>query len=115
MSMTGWRSVRHEHDGLEAARLAGPGQAEVVGHEAGVDLALVHRAWVHVGRLLHHHLQLLACKCKRKAAKDDRVEESNDGQDEGPADTAAAELEVVRLGPAHPPHLVIVPAGGEGG
>ena len=52
------RAVRHQHDGLEAARLPGSCDGEIVSHEARVDLSVIHGG-VHVGRLLDHHLQLL--------------------------------------------------------
>ena len=50
--------MRHEHDGLERPGLTRAGDGEVVSHEAGVDLAVVHRAGVHVGglRSLRHQL-----------------------------------------------------------
>ena len=50
--------MRHEHDGLQRPGLPGAGDGEVVAHEAGVDLAVVHRARVHVGglRSLRHQL-----------------------------------------------------------
>ena len=50
--------MRHQHDGLEAARLPGSSNGEIVSHEARVDLSMIHGG-VHVGRLLHHHLHLL--------------------------------------------------------
>ena len=56
------RAVGHQHHGLQASGLPGPGDGEVVPHEAGVDLPVVHGAGVHVGRLLHHHLHLLGCE-----------------------------------------------------
>ena len=51
-------AVGHQHHGLQSAGLAGPRDGEIVPHEARVDLSMIHGG-VHVGRLLHHHLQLL--------------------------------------------------------
>ena len=50
----------HQHHGLQSAGLAGPRDGEIVPHEAGVDLPVVHGAGVHVGGLLQHHLHLLS-------------------------------------------------------
>ena len=55
-------AVRHQHDGLETSGLPGPGNREIVSHEPGVDLPVIHRAGVHIGRLLYHHLHLLSCE-----------------------------------------------------
>ena len=48
-------AVGHQHDGLQASGLPGPGDGEVVSHEAGVDLSVVHGAGVHVLGLSHLH------------------------------------------------------------
>ena len=46
--------------------------------------------------------------------QDDRIEQCDDCQSEGPANSTTAQLVVVSLGPADSPHLVVVPASGEG-
>ena len=88
----------HQHHGLEAPGLPGPGDGQVVPHEAGVDLAVIHGAGVHVLGLRHlHQLDLLAGQGVGQAAQDGHVEQGNDGQGEGPADPAVTQLVVVRL------------------
>ena len=52
------RAARHQHDRLQTSGLPGARNGEIVSHEAGVDLSMIHGG-VHVGRLLDHHLQLL--------------------------------------------------------
>ncbi len=88
----------HQHYGLEAPGFPGPGDGQVVPHEAGVDLTVVHGAGVHVLGLRHlHQLDLLAGQGVGQAAQDSHVEQGNDGQGEGPADPAVTQLVVIRL------------------
>ena len=91
-------AMGHQHHGLEAPGLPGAGDGEVVPHEARVDLAVVHGAGVHVLGLRHlHQLDLLAGQGVGQAAQDRHVKQSDDGQGEGPTDSAVTQLEVVRL------------------
>ena len=88
----------HQHHGLEAPGLPGPGDGQVVPHEAGVDLAVVHGAGVHVLGLRHlHQLDLLAGQGVGQAAQDGHVEQGDDGEGESPADPAVTQLVVIRL------------------
>ena len=96
--LIGHGAVWHQHYGLEAPGFPGPGNGQVVTHEAGVDLAVVHGARVHVLGLRHlHQLDLLAGQGVGQEAQDSHVEKGNDGQGEGPADPAVTQLVVIRL------------------
>ena len=90
--------MRHQHHWLEAPGLPGSGDGQVVPHKAGVDLAVVHGAGVHVLGLRHlHQLDLLAGQGVGQAAQDSHVKQGDDGQGECPADPAVTQLVVIRL------------------
>ena len=96
--LIGHGAVRHQHHWLEAPGLPGSGDGQVVPHKAGVNLAVVHGAGVHVLGLRHlHQLDLLAGQGVGQASQDGHVKQGDDGQGEGPANPAVTQLVVIRL------------------
>ena len=64
--------------------------------------------------LLSSHLDDPVGQGEGQASQDETVQEGDDGQDEGPADAASAEVVVVGVGAADASDVVVIPAGGEG-
>lgn len=73
----------------------------------------VHVSWL-MSSFVLKHLELLGGQSQGEEAEDEGVQQGDDGQGEGPADATGAQLIIVCLGTTHSPHLVIVPASGEG-